>query len=71
VLRRRIFQLGAALVLLALVGLLAATGFGFLVWAFYQFCRTAMGIPGASFLTGLVICAFAGALLWTANKLVR
>ncbi len=71
VLRRRIFQLAGALVLLGLVGLLAATAFGFLVWTFYRYCLLSMGVPGAAFLTGLVLCAVAGALLWTANRLVR
>lgn len=70
-LRRNTLRTGAGLMLLAVSGLLALTGVGFLIWALYGWLGTQFTQPQAAALTGLAVMGITGILLWLATRTAR
>lgn len=70
-LRQGTARLVLSLVILAVVGILLVTGFGFLVWSLYLYLRLVAEAPLSALLAGLLTFVLAGVLLWNAKRLVR
>ncbi len=70
-LQRGAIRTGIGLTLLTVVGLLALTGFGFLIWALYGWLAGQYTQPEASALTGGAVLVLTGVLLWIATRLAR
>ena len=70
-LQRGALRTGLGLALLLVAGLLALTGFGFLIWALYGWLAGRFTQPEAASLTGGAALVVTGILLWLAIRLGR
>lgn len=69
--RRKFFDYGVCLLLLAVGGVFLVTGAGFFIWALYDGLSAAMASPNSA---RLILCIFSlatsGVLIWVAKKTI-